>query len=237
MPRGVPPILHLIRKLMYQLHHLWIATAVAAILTLIEILGRKSESRTSIAANRHILESLEPSQSVFAFAIFGTLVSLFVMRRRLKQGVIRRLGVRWQRVISGLIIPLLVPAFLLRDIDRLAQAPREHSLTRHDIRKISASWLAFIPSVALLVLFRFESPLNYALLGITYVTEGTQAIDDPRRYVLKWVQPELITGSLDKYSKYIWIGSIGYCVALLLCSISMWIALNRACRMTKRVLK
>lgn len=228
---------NVIRGSIYQLHHLWIATAVAAILTLIEILGRKSESRTSIAANRDILESLEPSQSVFAFAIFGTLVSLFVMRRRLKHGVIRRLGVRWQRVISGLIIPMLVPAFLLRDIDRLAQAPREHSLTRHDIRKISASWLAFVPSVAIFILAQFESPLNNALLGITYVTEGTQAIDDPLRYVLKWVQPELITGSLDKYSKYIWIGSIGYCVALLLCSISMWIALNSACRMTKRVIK
>lgn len=225
------------RRLMYQLHHLWIVTAVAAILTLIEILGRKSESRTSIAANRDILESLEPSQSVFAFAIFGTLVSLFVMRRRLKQGVIRRLGVRWQRVISGLVIPTLVPAFLLRDIDRLTQAPREHSLTKHDIRKISASWLAFIPSVAVFVLAQFESPLNNALLGITYVTEGTQAIDDPLRYVLKWVQPELITGSLDKYSKYIWIGSIGYCVALLLCSASMWFTMNRASRMTRRVLK
>lgn len=227
----------LIKSSIYQLHHLWIATAVAAILTLIEVLGRKSESRTSIAANRDILESLELPQSVSAFAISGTLVSLFVMRRRLKQGVIRRLGIRWQRVISGLIIPTLVPAFLLRDIDRLAQAPHEHSLTKHDIRRISASWLAFIPAVAISILAQFESPLNSALLGVTYVTEGTHAIDNPLRYVLKWVQPELITGSLDKYSKYIWIGSIGYCVALLLCSISMWIALNRACRMTKRVLK
>jgi len=136
-------------KLMYHLHHLWLASAVAAGLTLIEILGHTSESRTSITVNRDILQSLEPSSQVSALAIFGTLVSLLVMRRRLKRGVIRRLGVRWQRVIAGLAIPTLVPAFLLRDIDRLAQAPREQSVTRDDIRQISASWLAFIPAITL----------------------------------------------------------------------------------------
>lgn len=78
----------------------------------------------SLANNRATLEMLESTQTAKSFALFGMIIFLVSSRRKLRRGVIRRLGVRWYRVLIGAIIPIAIPLFLMRGIERLAQAPR-----------------------------------------------------------------------------------------------------------------
>ena len=198
------------RQSVFYLHHIWIATAVAGFIGLIDVIQYADAKRTSMSTNLTILASLDASGTWFAFSILFTFISAAIMRRRLKRGTIRRMGVRWQRVVAGLAIPFLVLSYLLRDIDRLSQAPRHHPSSKVEVRALRASKLAFIPAIALVVFAQVASPLDNAFLGLTYVTEGPAAIDDPARYVLKWLRPELFIDSLDKYSKYIWIGAVSY---------------------------
>jgi hypothetical protein len=225
-----------ISQSVFYLHHIWIATAVAGLIGLIDVFQFADANRTSISTNLEILASLGASDTWFAFSIVISIVSAAIMRRRLKRGRIRRLGVRWQRVVAGLLIPFLVLSYLLRDIDRLSQMPRHQQLSTVEVRAVRASKLAFIPAVALMIFAQVASPLDNAFLGLTYVTEGPGAIDDPARYVLKWLQPELFTESLDKYSKYIWIGAVSYFVAVISCSAVIWVALQRASRITRGAL-
>lgn len=226
-----------ISRSVYYLHHVWIATAVAGFLGLIDVIQYADADRTSVATNLEILASIETSDSWFALSVGFALLSAAIMRRRLKRGTIRRMGIRWQRVVAGLPIPFLVLSYLLRDIDRLSQAPRHRPLSKVEVRAFRASKLAFVPALALVIFAQVSSPLDKAFLGLTYVTEGPAAIDDPARYVLKWLQPELFIDSLDKYSKYIWIGAIINLVGVIVCSAVFWLALQRASRITKGALK
>lgn len=225
------------RQSIYYLHHIWIATAVAGFVGLISVTQYADADRTSISTNLKILASLDAAGGWFALSLLLTYISAAIMRRRLKRGKIRRLGIRWQRVVAGLPIPFLVVAYLLRDIDRLSQAPRDRPMSKAEVRAFPASKLAFIPVLAVVAFAQVASPLDNAFLGLTYVTEGPAAIDDPARYVLKWLQPELFIDSLDKYSKYIWLGAIGYFVGVLVCSAVFWVALRRASRITKGALE
>ena len=225
------------RQSVFYLHHIWIATAVAGFIGLIDVIQYADAKRTSISTNLRILASLDASRTWFAFSILFTFISAAIMRRRLKRGTIRRMGVRWQRVVAGLAIPFLVLSYLLRDIDRLSQAPRHHPSSKVEVRALRASKLAFIPAIALVVFAQVASPLDNAFLGLTYVTEGPAAIDDPARYVLKWLRPELFIDSLDKYSKYIWIGAVSYFLGAIACSAVIWAALQRASRISKAALR
>lgn len=205
-------------------------------MTLIRLLAKANENRLSLVNNRETLEILESTSTAESFAILGMIIFLVSSRRRLKRGIIRRLGVRWQRVLLGAIIPFAIPMFLMRDIERLAQAPRNQSMNKESVRAFKVSRLSIMWPVLIVVLTQISSPLNKALLGITYVTEGTAAIDDSLRYALKWVQPEIFTDALDKYSKYIWVGSVAYCIMIILISVVSWLLLQKYSRMTRRAL-
>jgi len=224
------------RQCVYYLHYLWVITGISAAWAFVKVLGRAGQDRTSLSINREILEDLDTAFSTASLAIFAMLLSLFVLRRRLKQGVIRRLGIRWQRVLAGIVMPLLVPAYLMRDIDRLAAADRGVSRTPSEIREFRASKRSFFFPAMFALFAQLSDPLNNALLGIIYVTEGPGVIDDPIRYALKWIQPDVFTTNLDKYSEYIWLGSLVYSALMTVISVIMWCLLNRTSRIAREAL-
>ncbi len=229
-------IRRIFRRGVFFLHYLWILTGLIASATLIKLVAKADENRLSLVNNSETLEALETIQIAESFALFGMMIFLVSSRRKLKRGVIRRLGVRWQRVLLGAIIPIAIPMFLMRDIERLAQAPRNQSVNKKSVRAIKVSRKSISWPVLVFLLAQIKSPLDNALLGITYVTKGTAAIDDPVRYALKWIKPEVFTDALDKYTKYIWVGSVGYCIMIILISVLSWLLLENYSRVTQRVL-
>ncbi len=229
-------IRRIFRRGVFFLHYLWILTGLIASATLIKLVAKADENRLSLVNNSETLEALETIQIAESFALFGMMIFLVSSRRKLKRGVIRRLGVRWQRVLLGAIIPIAIPMFLMRDIERLAQAPRNQSINKKSVRAIKVSRKSISWPVLVFLLAQIKSPLDNALLGITYVTKGTAAIDDPVRYALKWIKPEVFTDALDKYTKYIWVGSVGYCIMIILISVLSWLLLENYSRVTQRVL-
>lgn len=224
------------RASVYYLHYLWLVVGISAFMSLLRVVRQADQSRTSIVANRKILESLETVSGLESFALVGMLISLFVLRRRLKRGVIRRLGIRWQRVLAGVLTPFMFLAYLMRDIDRLAAADRGVRCSRSEIRKFRASKRSFLVPAMFALIAKISSSLNYALLGIVYVTEGPGAIDDLTRYLLKWISPDVFTTNLDKYSEYIWLGSLVYSALMTVISVIMWCLLNRTSRIAREAL-
>lgn len=229
-------IRRIFRNWVYFLNYLWILTGIFAVATLIKLLEKANENRLSLANNRATLEMLESTRTAESFALFGMIIFLVSSRRKLKRGIIRRLGVRWYRVLIGAIIPIAIPLFLMRDIERLAQAPRNQSINKESIRAFKVSRVPVLWPILVFILAQVESPLNNALLGITYVTKGTAAINDPKRYAFKWIQPEIFTDALDKYTKYIWIGSVAYCIMIILISVVSWLLLEKCSRITRRAI-
>ena len=226
----------LFKNLIFYIHNLWILTGVFGLIALVRVLIKTNESRTSLTANREILETLEPTWTALSFASVGMIVSLVGMRRKLKQGTIQRLGVSWKRVLLGAVIPVMIPTFLIRDIERLSQLPRNKLIEKERVREFKASQKSILLPILLLIFAQISSPLNNALLGIVYVTEGTASIDDPLRYILKWVEPQVITNAFDKYSQYIWIGSISFCIMVILISVVSWLLLQNCVVVTRRAL-
>ena len=227
----------ILKRVVYYLHYLWIVSGIVAFMTLLELWGKSGESRASLANNRTILELLDSSSNAATIALFGMMVFLMSSRRKLKRGVIKRLGIRWQRILLGTLLPILIPAFLMRDIERLSQLPRGNTATKEQLRALPVTRQAFWWPAFVMLWVQVESPLNNALLGIVYITDGTATIDDPIRYALKWIKPETFTESLSKYAQYIWIGSVFYCLVIILVSIISWLLIEKYSRITRHALK
>jgi hypothetical protein len=225
-----------LRSSIFFLHYLWFFPGAFAAFALFRILSKANEDRNSIAVNREILELVNSSTGLLAPAIIGMIVSLVVMRRKLKRGVIDRTGVQWKRVVLGIALPIFYPSFLMTDIERLAQIPRSQQISKETLRSMKTSHLSIAWPVLFLLFAQVASPLNNALLGVVYVTEGTSSISDPTRYALKWIQPEVFTNALDKYLQYIWLGSIGFCLLLIALSILSWNLINKHSRMARNAL-
>ncbi len=220
----------------YYLHYLWMIPSCYALLSLIRILSKADQDRNSILINREILQLVTSADNWLALPIVAMIFSLISMRRRLKRGVIDRLGISWKRVVLGIALPIFYPTFLMRDIDRLAQMSRNRQTTRELIRAYKPSKFSTLWPILVAVYAQFSSPLNNALIGITYVTEGPASIDDPTRYALKWIRPEVFTTALDKYSQYIWLSSIGFCFLLISLSLLSWKLMNNFSRITRKAL-
>lgn len=224
------------RNSIFYIHNLWILTGIFGLIALVKVLAKSNENRSSITVNREILEMLEPTWIMMSIASVGMIISLVTMRRRLKNSTIRRLGVSWKRVLLGAVIPLAIPTFLIRDIERLSQLPQNEVTKKEHVREYKASRKSIFLSVLLVIFAYISSPLNNALLGIIYITEGTSSIDDPLRYALKWVEPQVITNAFDEYSQYIWIGSISFCATVILVSVVTWLLLHNCVMITRRAL-
>jgi hypothetical protein len=225
-----------LRRSVFFLHYLWLLPGTYAAFALFRILAKANEDRNSIAVNREILELVSSATGLLAPATIGMIVSLVVMRRKLKRGVIDRTGVQWKRIVLGIVLPIFYPSFLMTDIERLAQIPRSQQISKETLRSMKTSRLSIAWPVLFLLFAQVASPLNNALLGVVYVTEGTSSISDPTRYALKWVQPEVFTNALDKYLQYIWIASVGFCLLLIALSILSLNLVNKHSRMARNAL-
>ena len=225
-----------LRNSIFFLHYLWLLPGTYAAFALFRTLLKANEDRNSIAVNRELLELVSPATELLAPAIIGMIVSLVVMRRKLKRGVIDRTGVQWKRVVLGIPLPIFYPSFLMTDIERLAQIPRGQQTSKEALRSIKTSRSSVAWPVLFLLFAQVASPLNNALLGVVYVTEGPSSISDPTRYALKWIQPEVFTNALDKYLQYIWLGSIGFCLLLIALSILSWNLIDKHSRMARNAL-
>jgi len=225
-----------LRNFIYNLHYLWIVPGFYAIFSLIAILSKAGEDRDSIAINREILQLVTSADNSLALPVVAMIFSLILMRRRLKRGVISRLGISWKRVLLGIALPIFYPAFLMRDIDRLAQLPRFRETTKEVVRTYKPSLFSISWPLLVAIYAQIASPLNNALIGITYVTEGTASIKDPTRYALKWIKPEVFTNALDKYSQWIWLASIGFCLLLICLSLLSWKLMNKYSMISRETL-
>ena len=225
-----------LRNSIFYLHHLWFFPGAFAAFALFRILAKANEDRNSIAVNREMLELVGSATGALAPAVIGMIVSLVVMRRKLKRGVIDRTGVQWKRVVLGIPLPIFYPSFLMTDIERLAQIPRGQQTSKEALRSIKTSRSSVAWPVLFLLFAQVASPLNNAFLGVVYVTEGPSSISDPTRYALKWIQPEVFTNALDKYLQYIWLGSIGFCLLLIALSILSWNLIDKHSRMARNAL-
>ena len=225
-----------LRSSIFFLHYLWFLPGAFAAFALFRILSKANEDRNSIAVNREILELVSSATGLLAPATIGMIVSLVVMRRKLKRGVIDRTGVQWKRVVLGIPLPYFYPSFLMTDIERLAQIPRSQQISKEALRSMKTSRSSIAWPVLFLLFAQVASPLNNALLGVVYVTEGTSSISDPKRYALKWIRPEVFTNALDKYLQYIWLGSIGFCLLLIALSSLSWNLIDKHSRMARNAL-
>ena len=220
----------------FYLHYLWMIPVCYALFSLIAILSKSGEDRNSILTNRAILQLVTSSDNSLIFPITAMIFSLIVMRRRLKRGLIDRLGISWKRVVLGITLPIFYPTFLMRDIDRLSQIPRDIQTTRDVVREYKPSKFATSWPILVGIYAQFASPLSNALIGITYVTEGPASIDDPTRYALKWIRPEVFTTALEKYSQYIWLASISFCFLLISLSLLSWKLMHKYSWITRNAL-
>ena len=224
------------KNLIFYIHNLWILTGIFGLIAIARVLTKSNEDRSSITANREIIEMLESTWTALYLASLGMIISLVAMRRKLKYGTVRRLGVSWKRVLLGAAIPLAIPTFLIRDIERLSQLPRNEVTKKEHVRKYKASRKSILLSILLFAFAQIASPLMNAQLGIIYITEGAASIDDPLRYALKWIEPQVITNAFDEYSQYIWIGSIFFCAMVILISVVSWLLIRNCVLITRRAL-
>ena len=220
----------------FFLHYLWFLPGAYAAFALCRILIKANEDRNSIAVNQEILELVSSATGQLAPAIIGMIVSLVIMRRKLKRGVIDRTGVQLKRVVLGIPLPIFYPTFLMTDIERLAQIPRSQQTSKEVLRSMKTSRSSIAWPVLFLIFAQVASPLNNALIGVVYVTEGTSSISDPTRYALKWIQPDVFINALDKYLQYIWLASIGFCLLLIALSILSWYLIDKHSKMARNAL-
>jgi hypothetical protein len=194
---------------------------IVGVLTTIQLFSLMGDSRTSVVANRQAVELESHSSSALAFMLIATSIWLLILRRRLKKGVIKRFKLRWYRIFLGLyLIPFLY--FWARDIEQLLQVPRKKWLTTSEIRKQKTTLNGLSLTLMSVTTIYVSQQLNYAALGLDYVTVGTAGIDDPLRYLLKYIDPERITSSLDKYSSLIWPASLASSILSIAAGILLW---------------
>lgn len=194
---------------------------IVGVLTTIQLFSLISDPRTSVVANRQAIELESQSSSALAFLLVSSSIWLLILRRRLKKGVIKRFKLRWYRIFLGLFLtPFLF--FWARDIEQLLKVPREKSLASSEIRKQKATLNGLSLTLLSVTTIQVSQLLDYAALGLDYVTVGTAGIDDPLRYLLKYVDPEKITSSLDKYSSLIWPASVASSILSIAVGILLW---------------
>ena len=205
-----------------KIKYIGLVVAVVGSVDFSRLLALRDESRTSLAANNRTLEIFDASNTAVGFAFALTLIWLLHMRRRLKRRVIKRFRFNWKRGVVGILLLGIQPIYWSQDIEQLVQMRRGHPATSVQIRSMKRSRNGYLWFALIAIFIQISSNLNYAKLGIDYVTVGPSGIDDPLRYALKYVDPSLITTNLDKYAEYIWPACLGGSALTVLFGITTW---------------
>jgi hypothetical protein len=213
--------------------YIGLIVAIVGSVDFYRLLELQGESRTSLAANSRALEIIDASGTAVPFAVVLTLIWMLHMRRRLKTGIIKKFSFNWRRGLSGLFLPPIQFLFWTQDIEQLAQMPRNQPATTADIRRMRRSRNGYLWFILLFVFLQIRANLNYAKLGIDYVTVGPAGINDPLRYVLKYVDPTLITTNLDMYAEYIWPACVGTSFLSVFFGIVTWKFLGKVTELIK----
>lgn len=204
-----------------NIRYIGLIVAIIGSIDFFRLLAFRNESRTSLAANSRALEIFEASNIAVAWALVLTIFWLLHMRRRLKRGVIKRFPLNWKRAVVGILLGIQ-PVYWAQDIEQLVQVTRRHPASSVQIRSMKRSRNGYFWFVFLAIFIQISSKLDYAKLGIDYVTVGPSGIDDPLRYALKYVDPSLITTKLDQYSEIIWPACLAGSALTVLFGIATW---------------
>jgi hypothetical protein len=209
-----------------KIKYIGLVVAVIGSVDFFRLLDLRNESRTSLAANSRALEIFEASNIAVAWALVLTIFWLLHMRRRLKRGVIKRFPLNWKRAVVGILLGIQ-PIYWAQDIEQLIQVNRRHPASSVQIRSMKRSRNGYFWFVFLAIFIQISSKLDYAKLGIDYVTVGPAGMDDPLRYALKYIDPSLITTKLDQYSEIIWPACLGGSALTVLFGIATWFFLGK----------
>lgn len=210
-----------------KIKYIGLVVAVIGSVDFLRQLELRNESRTSLAANNRALEIFDASSTAVGFAFALTLIWLLHMRRRLKRGVIKRFPFNWKRGVVGILLLGIQPIYWAQDIEQLVQVPRLHPASPVQIRSMKRSRNGYFWFVLLAIFIQISSNLDYAKIGIDYVTVGPAGMDDPLRYALKYIDPSLITTKLDQYSEIIWPVCLGGSALTFLFGIATWYFLGK----------
>jgi hypothetical protein len=216
-----------------NIRYVGLFVAFVGCVDLFRLLELQDESRTSLAANGRALEIIDASSSAVGFSFALTIIWLLHMRRRLKRGIIKRFPFNWKRGVIGILLLGIQPVYWSQDIEQLAQMRRDHPATSAQIRSMKRSRNGYLWFVLIALLIQITSNLDYAKLGIDYVTVGPAGIDDPLRYAFKYVDPSLITTNLDKYAEYIWPACLGASLLSVFFGIFTWRFLRKVTEQIK----
>lgn len=229
----VAKISFLFRFWQNNIRYIGLIVAIIGCVDLYRLFGLQNESRTSLVANGKALEIIDASSTAVSLAFVLTLIWVLHMRRRLKRGVIKRFSFNWRRGLAGLFLPPIQFLYWTQDIEQLAQMPRNQPAKTFEIRRMCRSRNGYLWFILLFVSLQIGSNLDYAKLGIDYVTVGPSGIDDPLRYALKYVDPSLITTNLDKYAEYIWPACLGASLLSVFFGIATWRFLGKVSEQIK----
>jgi|LakMenEpi03Aug12_release.lakeMendotaPanAssembly.Ray.scaffolds.fasta_scaffold71597_4 hypothetical protein len=210
-----------------KIKYIGLVVAVIGSVDFYRLLELRDESRTSLAANSRALEIFDASSIAGGLAWVLTIFWLLHMRRRLKRGVIKRFPFNWKRGVVGYFLFGIQPIYWAQDIEQLAQVPRRYPASSFKIRSMKRSRNGYIWFILSMILTQITSKLDYAKLGIDYVTVGPAGMDDPLRYALKYIDPSLITTKLDQYSEIIWPACLGGSALTVLFGIATWYFLGK----------
>ena len=210
-----------------KIKYIGLVVAVIGSVDFLRQLELRNESRTSLAANNRALEIFDASSTAVGFAFALTLIWLLHMRRRLKRGVIKRFPFNWKRGVVGILLLGIQPIYWAQDIEQLVQVPRLHPASPVQIRSMKRSRNGYFWFVLLAIFIQISGNLDYAKIGIDYVTVGPAGMDDPLRYALKYIDPSLITTKLDQYSEIIWPVCLGGSALTFLFGIATWYFLGK----------
>lgn len=216
-----------------NLKFIGIFVAVIGCIDLYRLLELQDERRTSLAANSRALEIINASSGAVGFAFALTAIWLLHMRRHLKHGIIKRFQFNWKRGIVGILLFGVQALYWAQDIEQLSQMRQGVPASTDQIRKMKRSSNGYLWIVLLTILIHVMSNLDYAKLGIDYVTVGPAGIDDPLRYALKYVDPSVITTNLDKYSEFIWPACLGVGLLSVFFGIVTWRFLAKVTKQIK----
>lgn len=229
----VAKISFLFRLWQNNIRYIGLIVAIIGCVDLYRLFELQDESRTSLVANGRALEIIDASSTAVGFAFALALIWLLHMRRRLKRGVIKRFPFNWKRGVVGILLLGIQPVYWSQDIEQLAQMPRGYPATSVQIRSMKRSRNGYLWFVLIAILIQITANLDYAKLGIDYVTVGPSGIDDPLRYALKYVDPSLITTNLDKYAEYIWPACLGASLLSVFFGIATWRFLGKVTEQIK----
>jgi len=180
---------------------LWGASAIEGMLNLRQILQLPRTDDLIFAHKALEISSTNGAWSGLAY--IGFIVWLIAAKRRTRKVSADKQKKRLHRIALGVLSTgILYVKFVMNDIDRLASIPATSKVQHNDWKGNKRSAVGTAWFIVFLVLAYVGGSSDQLGTGINYVTGNLSLISAPDKYILKYIDPKVITDALDKYWNY-----------------------------------